>query len=62
MEKQEQARLKSEAALATLREEVRHERERYGALEKEHEDLLICLADQDEEMTGLKEQLMGVTV
>ena len=59
---QDQVRLQYETQLAALKEEVRKERERYGTLEKEHEDLLICLAEQDEEMTNLKAQLLGVGI
>ncbi|ORZ13357.1 p115 like vesicle tethering protein [Lobosporangium transversale] len=46
-----------ENTLAGLREEMRSRQEQHKALEREHEDLLICLAEQDQELTGLKEQL-----
>ena len=43
--------------LAAAREEVKQERERYGVLEKEHEDLLICLAEQEEEVASLRGEI-----
>ncbi|KAF9116419.1 hypothetical protein BGX27_002778 [Mortierella sp. AM989] len=51
-----------EAALSSAREELQTSQSRHETLEKEHEDLLICLAEQDEELTGLKDQLQMLGV
>ena len=48
--------------LEMLREQGRGQQERQEALEKEHEDLLICLAEQDEELSGLKEHLLALGI
>ncbi|KAF9586489.1 hypothetical protein BGW38_003820 [Lunasporangiospora selenospora] len=53
-------RQEHESTLARLNEEVRLSGERYTALEKEHEDLLICLAEQEEDMTQLKERVLAL--
>ncbi|KAI1309964.1 hypothetical protein EDD11_003944 [Mortierella claussenii] len=55
-----QERQQYEATVAGLQQEIRERQERHEALEREHEDLLICLAEQDEELTGLKNQLRGL--
>ncbi|KAF9404858.1 hypothetical protein BGZ94_003905 [Podila epigama] len=51
-----------EHELAALRHEVQAGRERHEALEKEHEDLLICLAEQDVEMNSLKEHVLSLGI
>ncbi|KAG0204277.1 hypothetical protein BGX28_003737 [Mortierella sp. GBA30] len=51
-----------EKALSDLREEARMRQEQHEALEKEHEDLLICLAEQDEELSGLKEHMRALGI
>lgn len=48
--------------LVELREQGRVRQERQEALEKEHEDLLICLAEQDEELSGLKEHILALGI
>ncbi|KAF9928458.1 hypothetical protein FBU30_002360 [Linnemannia zychae] len=62
---QEQERQQYEAVLRELeelREQGRVRQERQDALEKEHEDLLICLAEQDEELSGLKEHILALGI
>ncbi|KAF9355529.1 hypothetical protein BGX26_006435 [Mortierella sp. AD094] len=49
-----------EAALSLAREELKGIQARHETLEKEHEDLLICLAEQDEEVTELRNQLQSL--
>ncbi|KAG0039362.1 hypothetical protein BGZ82_008584 [Podila clonocystis] len=51
-----------EYALAGLRQEIQLGRERHETLEKEHEDLLICLAEQDVEMNNLKEHMLSLGI
>ncbi|KAF9377653.1 hypothetical protein CPC16_011732 [Podila verticillata] len=51
-----------EHALAGLRQEIQLGRERHELLEKEHEDLLICLAEQDVEMNNLKEHMLSLGI
>ncbi|KAF9389464.1 hypothetical protein CPB97_011308 [Podila verticillata] len=51
-----------EHALAGLRQEIQLGRERHESLEKEHEDLLICLAEQDVEMNNLKEHMLSLGI
>ncbi|KAF9311270.1 hypothetical protein BG003_007586 [Podila horticola] len=51
-----------EYALAGLRQEIQLGRERHESLEKEHEDLLICLAEQDVEMNNLKEHMLSLGI
>lgn len=45
--------------MAQMRQEMQEAQARHEALEKEHEDLLICLAEQDEELR-LKEQMLAL--
>ncbi|KAF8980053.1 hypothetical protein BGZ46_004681 [Entomortierella lignicola] len=54
------ARQECESALSIAREELQSMKTKHETLEKEHEDLLICLAEQDEEVTGLKHQLQSL--
>ncbi|KAG0230025.1 hypothetical protein BGW42_001188 [Actinomortierella wolfii] len=49
-----------EANLASVQAELTDRKTRHEALEKEHEDLLICLAEQDVEMNQLKDQLRAI--
>ncbi|KAG0091314.1 hypothetical protein BGZ92_000973 [Podila epicladia] len=51
-----------EYALAGLRQEIQLGRERHESLEKEHEDLLICLAEQDVEINNLKEHMLSLGI
>ncbi|KAF9969922.1 hypothetical protein BGZ73_007509 [Actinomortierella ambigua] len=57
---QAQEKQAQDAAFAALQAELADRKSRHEALEKEHEDLLICLAEQDVEMNQLKEQLRGL--
>ena len=53
-----EARLLAEQeALKLLRQEHGQLKAKYGELEKEQEDLLVCLAEQDLEMKKLKDRL-----
>ncbi|KAF8932108.1 hypothetical protein BGZ58_007221 [Dissophora ornata] len=60
LDRQAEERQEYERALAGLRKEMQEGQARHEALEKEHEDLLICLAEQDEELTVLKEQFLSL--
>jgi capsule polysaccharide export protein KpsE/RkpR len=46
------------ATVSSLKKTVQEQNEKYIVLELEQEDLLLCLADQESEMDGLKERLM----
>ncbi|KAG0342041.1 hypothetical protein BG004_005776 [Podila humilis] len=48
--------------LTSLRREVEEGRARHEELEKEHEDLLVCLAEQDVEMNNLKDHMVSLGI
>ncbi|KAG0318818.1 hypothetical protein BGZ99_005440 [Dissophora globulifera] len=62
LSRQAQEREEYERKMAELRWEQQEGQMRYSALEKEHEDLLVCLAEQDDELTDLKGRLQALEV